>query len=74
VRYADGAHPPASQSADPWYLTALDIRTGRRVWSVLTGYGLGYNNNYAAVTIGPDHAAYVGVLGGLVRIADSRQR
>ena len=28
---------------------------------------MGYNNNYAPVTLGPDGAAYVGVLGGLVR-------
>ncbi len=27
--------------------------------------------NYAPVSIGPDRAAYVGVLGGLVRITDS---
>ena len=48
-----GARPPHPLAADPWYLTALDIRTGNRVWSQLTGYGLGYNNNYAPITIGP---------------------
>jgi hypothetical protein len=66
-----GAPPPASMAADPWYLTALDLRTGLRVWSQLTGYGFGYNNNYAPVTIGPDRTAYVGVLGGLVAIRDT---
>jgi hypothetical protein len=35
------------------------------------GTGLGYNNNYAPVTIGPDRSAYVGVLGGLVRPSDT---
>lgn len=77
IHYA-GAPPGPGQDGDPWYLTALDLRTGKRVWSVLTGYGLGYNNNYAPVTIGPrgsggkgKRAAYVGVLGGLVRIVDT---
>ena len=55
---------------DPWYLTALDARTGKRVWSVFTGTGLGYNNNYAPITLGPDGTAYVGVLGGLVAVRD----
>ena len=45
--------------------------TGKRVWSVLTGVGLGYNNNYAPITLGPDGTAYIGVLGGLVAVRDS---
>ena len=56
---------------DPWYLTALDFRTGRTVFKRLAGVGLGFNNNYAPVTIGPDGTAYVGVLGGLVALRDS---
>ena len=63
--------PPTTDGSDPWYFTALDLRTGKTIYKVLTGEGLGYNNNYAPVTLGPDGAAYVGVLGGLVRIADS---
>jgi hypothetical protein len=55
---------------DPWYLTALDFRTGRTVWKRLAGKGLGFNNNYAPVTLGPDGTAYVGVLGGLVALRD----
>jgi hypothetical protein len=63
--------PPLENGDDPWYLTAIDFDTGRTRFKQLTGYGLGYNNNYAPVTIGPDGSAYVGVLGGLVRVADS---
>ena len=37
----------------PWYLTALDFRTGKTVFKRLGGEGLGYNNNYAPVTLGP---------------------
>ncbi len=57
---------------DSWYLTALDFRTGRAVFKQRYGTGFGNNVNYAPVSLGPDGAAYVGVLGGLVRIADRR--
>lgn len=66
VQYS-GPHP---QAEDPWYLTAIDIRTGRQVWSRLTGVGFGYDNNYAPITVGPDGSAYVGVLGGLLAVHD----
>jgi hypothetical protein len=60
--------PPNADGEDPWYLTALDFRDGRTVYRRLAGHGLGYNNNYAPVTIGPDGTAYVGALGGLVAL------
>lgn len=72
IRYTSGEEPGTGPQ-DPWYLTALDARTGRRVWSVLTGTGLGYNNNYAPITLGPDGTAYVGVLGGLVAVRDGAE-
>ena len=56
--------------ADPWFLTALDFRTGKTVWKHQTGEGIRFNNNYAPVSIGPDGAAYVGVIGGLVMVRD----
>jgi hypothetical protein len=62
---------PAPDNSDPWYLTALDVRTGKTVYKRLAGEGLGYNNNYAPVTIGRDGTAYVGVLGGLVALRDA---
>ncbi|MGW5480307.1 hypothetical protein [Streptomyces sp. NPDC004008] len=75
-------HPSAAELAfkpkersfrapDAWYLTALDVRTGKRAWSRLAGAGPLFNNHYAPVSIGADGAAYVGCIGGLVRIADS---
>jgi hypothetical protein len=63
--------PARSDGEDGWYLTALDFATGKTLWSALAGEGLGYNNNYAPVTLGPDGSAYVGVTGGLVRLADA---
>jgi hypothetical protein len=62
---------PPNASTAPWYLTALDFRTGRTVFMALAGRDLGFNNHYAPITLGPDGSAYVGVLGGLVRLADS---
>ncbi|HEY3187660.1 MAG TPA: hypothetical protein VGJ70_09305, partial [Solirubrobacteraceae bacterium] len=56
--------------SDAWYLTAMDFETGKTVFKRLGGEGLGYNNNYAPVTIGPDGTAYVGALGGLVALRD----
>jgi hypothetical protein len=58
--------PQRDDGIDAWYLTALDFRTGRTVYRRLAGSGFGFNNNYAPVTLGPDGAAYVGVLGGVV--------
>ncbi len=63
---------PQGDTRDPWYLTALSFRTGRTVWKQLAGYGLGHNNNYAPVTIGPDNGtAYIGALGGLIALRDA---
>jgi hypothetical protein len=64
------AYTKNTHEDDPWFLTALDFRTGRTVWKKLAGAGLGFNNNYAPVTLGPDGSAYVGVLGGLVLLQD----
>jgi len=63
---------PQPLAPDAWFFTAFNARTGRQVWSTYAGSGLGHNNNYAPVTLGPDGVAYVGTLGGLLRIADTR--
>lgn len=55
---------------DPWYWTALDFRTGRVVYSTLAGTGVGYNNNYAGIALGPNGTEYLGVLGGIVALRD----
>ena len=53
-----------------WYLTAIDARTGETAFSVRTGTGVLFNNHYSAVTLGPDGAAYIPTLGGMVRVRD----
>lgn len=62
---------PTPNAMDVYYLTTLDFRTGRLVYKYLYGTGPLYNPNYAPVTLGPDGSAYVGVIDGLVRIADA---
>ena len=63
--------PDQPNGGDGWYLTAIDFRTGKTVYRRLTGEGIGFNNNYAPVTIGPDGTAYIGTLGGLVAVRDA---
>jgi hypothetical protein len=60
----------APDGADAYYFTALDFYTGRTVFRVLTGTGVRYDNNWAAISLAPDGSAYVGVLNGLVRVRD----
>jgi hypothetical protein len=66
--------PARGDLADAWYLTAIDFDTGRTRWRALAGTGFGFNNNFAPISIGPDGTAYVGVLGGIARLADSSVR
>ncbi len=70
-RAAVPLHQGASQDLlDAWYLTAVDVHTGRTVYKVLTGMGKWFDNNWAPINIGPDGSAYVGVVGGLVAVRD----
>lgn len=62
--------PKQGNTFDAWYFTAIDIRTGKTVWSRLTGTGVQWNNHYAAIYLGPDGTAYVATLAGLVRLRD----
>jgi hypothetical protein len=62
--------PPRSDEVDAWYLSALSFRTGKTVYQQLAGTGLGYNSNYAPVSVAPDGTAYVGALGGLILLRD----
>lgn len=63
---------PRQDQEDPWYLAAISVRSGKTVFRRLAGEGLGFNNNYAPVTLDPKGRAYVGVIGGLVQLRDTR--
>ncbi len=61
---------PSWWGVSAWYLTAVDIDTGRHVFSIRTGTGTLMNNHYAAITLAPDGSAYIATLGGMVRVKD----
>jgi hypothetical protein len=70
--YSKDPSPPDAPFTDPWYFTAVDFHTGETVFKVLAGTGILYNSNYSSAYLGPDgKTAYVGVIGGLVRIHDT---
>lgn len=54
-----------------YFWTAIDYRSGKTVWSKYAGSGLTYNNNYAGLALGPNGDAYLGVIGGIIRLSDS---
>ena len=53
-----------------WYLKAIDFRTGKTVYKVLTGTSVTYNNNWGPIHLGPDGTAYIGMLLGMVTVRD----
>ncbi|HEV7193524.1 MAG TPA: hypothetical protein VGN35_09985 [Jatrophihabitantaceae bacterium] len=63
--------PHNALGIDAWYFTAIDMRTGATAFEQLAGTGPQFNNHYASIYLGPDGAAYVPVLSGMVRIKDS---
>jgi hypothetical protein len=61
---------PDTDGIDAYYFTAIDFHTGETRFRILTGTGVRYDNNWAAITLAPDGSAYVGVLNGLLRVRD----
>lgn len=59
------------RSTEVFSLQAIDVHTGDVVWRRTLGGGALFNNNYAAVALGPDGSAYVGLLAGIARVSDS---
>lgn len=53
-----------------WYFTAIDAHTGEVVYKQLTGVGWLFNNHYGSISISPDGSAYIGIMGGLVKVKD----
>ena len=62
----------APSGEQPWYWTAIDAATGATVWKRYAGSGLNFNNNYAGIALAADGSAYLGVIGGMVRLRDGR--
>jgi hypothetical protein len=64
--------PKGPANTDAWYFTAIDFATGQTVYSQLAGTGTLFNNHYAGLFLGPNGSLYVGVLGGVVSMADTQ--
>jgi len=60
----------AAEDSQAWYFTALDFHTGKLAYKVHTGTGMGWNNHYGAITLGPDGTAYVGTMQGIIQVRD----
>jgi hypothetical protein len=63
--------PSSIPTSQPYHWTAISARTGRTAYKVYSGNGLGFNNNYAGIAIGPNGTAYLGVTGGIVALRDT---
>lgn len=61
---------PSVWGVPAWYLTAVDVHTGRTAFSVRSGTGMLHDGAGAAVALGPDGSAYAATLAGLVRVRD----
>lgn len=55
-----------------WYFTAVDAHSGELVFKVLTGVGRKFNNHYGSISITADGSAYIGTMGGVVRVWDEQ--
>lgn len=66
-------NPESTGQDDPWYWTAIDLRTGATVYKVLAGNGNQWNNHYAAIHIAPNGTEYLsGFPGGMWSLADGK--
>jgi hypothetical protein len=63
----DPSSIPASQ---PYYWTAISATTGATAFKVYAGNGLGFNNNYAGLALGPDGTAYLATTSGMLALHD----
>ncbi len=61
---------PSLSGVSAWYLTAIDARSGRSMWSVRTAIGLMGGSDGSRIALGPDGSAWLGTLAGLVRVRD----
>jgi hypothetical protein len=60
----------APAGEQPYYWAAIDAVTGATEWKHYAGSGLSFNNNYAGIALAADGSAYLGVIGGVVRLKD----
>ncbi|HCO03542.1 MAG TPA: hypothetical protein DIT48_09330 [Actinobacteria bacterium] len=64
--------PSDPSGSEGYYWTAIDYASAKTAWRQYAGSGLGYNNNYAGLAIGPNGTAYLGTIGGIIALRDVR--
>ena len=62
--------PVDPSGAQGYYWSAIDFRSGQTTWNQFAGAGFLYNNNYAGLALGSDGTAYLGVIGGMIKLQD----
>lgn len=61
---------PEDDAVTQWYLSAIDLTTGRTVYRVRVGAGQGFNNWAGALFLHPDGALYSTTIFGMVMVKD----
>ena len=61
---------PNVLGSQTWSWVGINDRTGVTAFKVAAGDGLGANNNYAGVALGPDGTAYIGTVTGIRSLSD----
>jgi hypothetical protein len=61
---------PSLTGVSAWYVTAIDVASGRSMWSARTGTGLLAGSDGSTITLAADGSAWLGTLAGLVRVRD----
>jgi hypothetical protein len=55
-----------------WYFITLDFVTGKPVYKQFIGAGQHFDINWGSPAIARDGAVYLGILDGIIAIADAR--
>ncbi|KHK90389.1 SMP-30/gluconolactonase/LRE family protein [Novosphingobium malaysiense] len=65
-------HELLKGTADDWYLTAIDFRTGDVAWRKYLGKGLDWDNALLTLSISPNGLLTSGMYGGVVSAKDAK--
>lgn len=58
-----------SKKIPTFSVTIIDTNTGKTLRKIKTGSGIGYDNHWSPLHLGPDGSAYIGTLNGIVKIS-----
>jgi hypothetical protein len=53
---------------EKWYLTSIDLNTGKVLWRVFIGEGLIHNSMYAPLNLDDEGNIYIGLFGKILRV------